>query len=220
MVLRISSSRPMTGSSFCARACSVRSRAYFFNASKPASAFGLVTFRPLRMPSSARSIDCGLAPFARNARPPAVSLAARAASTRSCATYSSPACAAACCAASSTRTSSGVICGAPAPAPCTFGCRPISASHAVFTPLRIAAGSPDQPGRGPLLVIQERLQHMLGRDPLIEFANRDRLRSLQEAARALGQFFHVHGSASLIRRRAPRVPQQATRPALSAADLG
>ena len=56
------------------------------------------------------------------ARAPAgVSEAASATSSRSCATYSSPALVAACCAASSTRTSSGVICGWPAPAPCTLG---------------------------------------------------------------------------------------------------
>ena len=139
MVRRISSSRPITGSSLPSRASAVTSRAYFFRASKFASAFGLVTLRPLRM-----SFDRLVQRLRRWRRrpsaraPPGVSDAASATSSRSCATYSSPALVAACCAASSTRTSSGVICGWPAPAPCTFGCRASSAS----TPAARLSGSP------------------------------------------------------------------------------
>ena len=48
MVLRISSSRPMTGSSFPSAATAVRSRAYFSSASKPSSAFWVSAARPLR----------------------------------------------------------------------------------------------------------------------------------------------------------------------------
>ena len=62
MVRRISSSRPITGSSLPSRARAVTSRAYFFSASKLASAFGLLTLRPLRMSATAFSSACGVTP--------------------------------------------------------------------------------------------------------------------------------------------------------------
>jgi len=46
---RISSSRPITGSSFPARAASTRSRPYLASASMPPSAASLSTVRPLRI---------------------------------------------------------------------------------------------------------------------------------------------------------------------------
>ncbi|MCY1236863.1 hypothetical protein D9M72_495360 [compost metagenome] len=49
MVRRISSSRPITGSSLPSRASAVRSRAYFLRLSNPCSAFALSAVRPLRM---------------------------------------------------------------------------------------------------------------------------------------------------------------------------
>ncbi len=138
MVRRISSSRPITGSSFPSRASAVMSRAYFFSASKLDSAFGLSTVRPLRMSLIAFSSACGVTPALRSARAAGVSEAAIASSRRSCATYSSPALVAACCAASSRRTISVVNCGWPAPPPCTLGCRASSVSTAVSA----ALGSP------------------------------------------------------------------------------
>ena len=138
MVRRISSSRPMTGSSFPSRANAVMSRAYFFNASKFDSAFGLSTVRPLRMSLTAFSNAWAVAPALRSARAAGVSEAAIATSSRSCATNWSPALVAACCAASRMRTRSGVICGWPAPEPCTFGSR----SSSVPTAASAAFGSP------------------------------------------------------------------------------
>ena len=72
-------------------------------------------------------------------RPAPLSLAASATSSRSWATYSSPAFCACCCAPSSTRTISGVNCGCPAPPPETFGWRPTSRSTAC---LALAASPP------------------------------------------------------------------------------
>ncbi len=86
MVRRISSSRPITGSSLPSRASAVTSRAYFFNASKLDSAFGLSTLRPLRMSVTAFSSAWAFAPALRNARAAGVSEAAIATSSRSCAT--------------------------------------------------------------------------------------------------------------------------------------
>ncbi len=149
IVRRISSSRPITGSSFCARAISVRSRAYFFSASKPASALALVTFRPLRMASTALSSACGLPPAERRARPAGVSLAATPPARGSWATYSSPAFCAVCCAASRTRTNSGVICGCPAPPPCTFGKRSSSAATATCTGCGLPPAARIRPAAAP-----------------------------------------------------------------------
>ena len=66
--------------------------------------------------------------------------------------------------------------------------------------MRIAAGGPDQAGGGAFLVIQQRLQQMLGRDPLVEFADRDGLGGLQEAPGAFGEFFNVHVDVPFGRR--------------------
>ena len=49
--------------------------------------------------------------------------------------------------------------------------------------LGVAAGGADQAGGGAFLVIQQRLEQMLGRDALVEFADRDGAGGLQEAAR-------------------------------------
>ena len=58
--------------------------------------------------------------------------------------------------------------------------------------LGVAAGGLDQPGGHALLVVEQRLQQMRRRDPLMMLANRDRLRRLQEAARAVGELFEIH----------------------------
>ena len=58
--------------------------------------------------------------------------------------------------------------------------------------LRVAARRLDQPRGHALLVVEQRLQQMRRRDPLVMLANRDRLRRLQEAARAVGELFKIH----------------------------
>ena len=58
--------------------------------------------------------------------------------------------------------------------------------------LGIAARGVDQARRHALLVVEQRLQQMRGRDALMMLANRDRLRRLQEAARAVRQLFKIH----------------------------
>ena len=75
--------------------------------------------------------------------------------------------------------------------------------------LRIAAGGADQAGGGTLLVIEQRLEHVLGREALVEIADRDGLRCLQKAAGTLGELFQVHGGVSLRNRRQPlRAPRR------------
>ena len=57
----------------------------------------------------------------------------------------------------------------------------------------VPARRADQPGGGAFLVVEQRLQQVLGGDPLVEFADGDRLGGLQEAARPLGEFLNIHG---------------------------
>ena len=122
-----------------------------------------------------------------------MSEAASATSSRSCATYSSPALVAACCAASSTRTSSGVSLRLAGARALTFGCAGDFGVHRRRQRrLRVAARGPDQTGGGAFLVIQQRLQQVLGGDPLVEFAYRDGAGGLEEALRTFGEFLNVH----------------------------
>ena len=58
--------------------------------------------------------------------------------------------------------------------------------------LGVAARRLDQPGGHALLVVEQRLQQMRRRDPLVMLADRNRLRRLQEPARAVGELFEVH----------------------------
>ena len=58
--------------------------------------------------------------------------------------------------------------------------------------LRVAAGGLDQACRHPLIVVEQRLQQMGRRDALVMLADRDRLRGLKEAARAVGELFEIH----------------------------
>ena len=57
---------------------------------------------------------------------------------------------------------------------------------------RIAARLVDQAGAQALLVVEQDLEEMLGRELLMAFAKRQRLRGLNEAARPLGVFFQIH----------------------------
>ncbi|HEY5085541.1 MAG TPA: hypothetical protein VII48_13510, partial [Rhizomicrobium sp.] len=57
---------------------------------------------------------------------------------------------------------------------------------------RVASGGPDQAGRGPFLIIQQRLQQMLGGDPLVEFPYRDSTGRLEKTLAAFGEFLQIH----------------------------
>ena len=123
MVRRISSSRPITGSSFPSRATWVRSRANFLSASYRSSAPAVSAVRPWRSCSIAPFRACGFTPPAASALPAAlVEASAKASSSRSTVTKLSPAFCATCSAWSSTRTRSlsrpGELC---APEPETAG---------------------------------------------------------------------------------------------------
>ena len=77
--------------------------------------------------------------------------------------------------------------------------------------LRVAAGGADQARGGAFLVIQQRLQQVLGGDPLVEFANRDGAGGLQEAARPLGELLDVHGLSPCSKATGPgSAPVEAT----------
>jgi hypothetical protein len=56
----------------------------------------------------------------------------------------------------------------------------------------IAAGGADQIGRQAFAIVQEYFEKMLGGQPLMAAPLSQGLRSLQEAARALGVFLDVH----------------------------
>ena len=58
----------------------------------------------------------------------------------------------------------------------------------------IAAGCLDQARRHAVLVVEQRLQQMGRRNPLMMLANRDRLRGLEESARAVGELFEIHSA--------------------------
>ena len=104
MARRISSSRPMMGSILPSRAASVRSRAYFDNASKVSSALAESAVRPLRISLIAAFSDCAETLPASSASLARVFTIASAISTRSTGTKLSPACLAIFCASSITRT--------------------------------------------------------------------------------------------------------------------
>ena len=64
---------------------------------------------------------------------------------------------------------------------------------------RATAGLVDQARSQSLGIVEQYFEHMLGRELLMPFADRKRLRRLDEAARALRIFFHIH--ADLLARR-------------------
>ena len=61
----------------------------------------------------------------------------------------------------------------------------------------IAAGAVDQTAGKPFAVVQQHFQHVQRRELLVAIAHGQRLRRLDEAARALGVFFNIHAFASL-----------------------
>jgi hypothetical protein len=64
---------------------------------------------------------------------------------------------------------------------------------------RVAAGGADQAGSSAFLVVEQGFEQMFRRNTLMEFAYGDRAGGLQEAFRAIGEFFQIHG-LSLSRR--------------------
>ena len=57
---------------------------------------------------------------------------------------------------------------------------------------RVAAGRLDQARGHALLVVEQRFEQMRRCDPLMMLADRNRLRGLEESARAVGQLFEIH----------------------------
>ena len=57
---------------------------------------------------------------------------------------------------------------------------------------RAPACSLDEPRGESLLVVEKDLQNMFGRELLVTLADGERLSALNEAARPLGIFFHIH----------------------------
>ena len=81
----------------------------------------------------------------------------------------------------------------------------------------IAARRLDQPGGHALLIVEQRLQQMRGRDALMMFADGDRLGRLQEAARAIGEFLKIHSTYPFALGRDMVLPLGHTRVLVSAA---
>ena len=110
MVRRISSSRPMTGSSLPSRATAVRSRVYFFSASYLSSDVALSALRPFRTSLMAALRPCAVTPASASALADGVPVArVRASSSRSAVTKLSPALSATCSAESNRRAVSGAM---------------------------------------------------------------------------------------------------------------
>ena len=157
MVRRISSSRPITGSSFCSRAsCRHIPRIFLQRVEIAAPPWRYPPCAPCGSRSPPFPIACARRTGALQ-RAPRRRVARRQRHQQPvlCDETRRPPWSPACCAASSTRTSSGVILEAsPAPLPCTFGNRPTAASTASFA----AVGSPPaariNPEAAPFLIIQ------------------------------------------------------------------
>ncbi len=79
-----------------------------------------------------------------------------------------------------------------APLPVTAGILATSASASRCAAFGIAAGGLDQARGHALLVVEQRLQQMRRRDPLMILAHRDRLRRLEESPGAVGEFLEIH----------------------------
>ena len=55
-----------------------------------------------------------------------------------------------------------------------------------------AKAEQDLADRHALLILEQRLQQVLGSDPLVRHSDRDGLRRLEEALGAIGKFLEVH----------------------------
>ena len=62
---------------------------------------------------------------------------------------------------------------------------------------RIAAGALDQLRRHALLVVEQRLEQVRGRDPLMVQADGDGLRSLEKTLGAVGELFEIHANTPI-----------------------
>mmetsp|Transcript_6214 Transcript_6214/g.25127 ORF Transcript_6214/g.25127 Transcript_6214/m.25127 type:complete len:342 (-) Transcript_6214:2506-3531(-) len=132
MARRISSSRPMTGSSLPWRARSVRSSVYFLSASRWPSASALSTFWPPRTASIAASSALRVRPWPRTMPARSVLASARASRNISLAMNWSPRLPASFSAACSSATRSRPACTV-WPEPLTWGRPAISPSSAAFS---------------------------------------------------------------------------------------
>ena len=88
-----------------------------------------------------------------------------------------------------------------APLPVTDGILATSCIDLALRRFWIAACGLDQTRRHALLVVEQGLEQMRGRDALMMLANGDGLRRLKEAAGAIGELFQIHPSTPLSWRR-------------------
>ena len=219
MARRISSSRPITGSSLPSRASAVTSRAYFFSASKFSSAFGAVDLAALADVGDGlvQRLRRGTGLAQRRARPACPTGGERQQQPVLGDVFVAGLRSRACWRWSSTRTSSGVTCGWPAPLPCTLGCRAISASTAVWR----GFGSPPAARIRPAAAPSSSSSSALSRCSGVRRWWYSRMAMvwarLQEALGAIGEFLDVHVSVPFDAGDWPgRAPRQATRPRPSA----
>ena len=154
---RISSSRPITGSSLPLRARSVRSSVYFFSASRWPSASAESTVAPPRTASMAASSALRVRPWPRTTPPMSVFESASATRNISLATNWSPrlpASFSACC-SSCSRSRLADTC----PPPCTCGRPAIAVVHRGLQAGRVGAGAVEQ-GLRAVRLRQHRRQHV------------------------------------------------------------
>ena len=140
---RISSSRPITGSSLPLRARSVRSSVYFFSASRWPSASAESTFWPPRTASIAASSALRVRPWPRTTPPRSVLLSASASRNISLAMNWSPRLPASLSAACSSDTRSRPGCTG-WPPPCTCGRRVDRGVHRRAQRRGVGAGAVEQ----------------------------------------------------------------------------
>ncbi len=76
--------------------------------------------------------------------------------------------------------------------------------------LRVAPGGANEIGAQPLAVLQQHLQQVLGRQPLMAAPQRHSLRRLEETLRAIGVFLEFH-NPNLVSAEWPTVPPSADR---------
>ncbi len=192
IVRRISSSRPITGSSLPCRARSVRSIVYFFSASRCDSASALLTFAPPRTASIAAMSAVFVSPASRARRPASPLSSAIASRNISLATNSSPRFCASRSAMFSRPARSRPIWIWP-PVPCTCGSRVDRLLERRREPLHVDAGALQQRACGAVLLVQQREQDVDRLDELVVVAARDALRIGERLLELGREFVDSHG---------------------------
>ena len=199
IVRRISSSRPITGSSLPSRATSVRSRAYFFSASYWFSADAESAVRPLRRSSMAPFSACGLTPgigedlsglgrlvHRQREQQPLDRDEGIAGLLRDLlGRIEEP----------RRRRREIELPGARALHARQFLQRDLGLDQRLARP---SARAIDQARRQPFRVVEQNLQHMFGGELLVPFADGQRLRGLDEATRALGIVLEIHSDPPAV----------------------